>query len=95
MGVEIVVDGAKELEEALQWLAREGAPAAIVMIDGALVMPGAKPPARWVDVRLKTEAGTFAVKRRADGGVSVVAFGNSDEAGRAMQERIARALRGG
>ncbi len=95
MGLELVVDGACELAEALTRLAEAGAPAAIVMIDGALVMPGAAAPARWVDVRLKTAAGTFALKRRGDRGVAVVAFGNVDAGGQAMQEKIAAALRGG
>lgn len=93
MGLELTVDGARPLAEALAQLAAGGAPSAIVMIDGALVMPGAAPPPSWSDVRLKTPAGTFALKRRGDA-VSVVAFGNADEAARAMQERIAAALRG-
>ena len=62
------------------------------MIDGALVMPGLAPPAAWSDVRVKTAAGTFALKRRGDA-VSVVAFGNADAAALAMQQRIADALR--
>ncbi|HEX8952583.1 MAG TPA: hypothetical protein VF945_12095 [Polyangia bacterium] len=92
MGLELTVDGARPLGEALARLAAGGAPSSIVMIDGALVMPNATPPAAWSDVRLKTPAGTFALKRRGDG-VSVVAFGNADAAAQAMQQRIADALR--
>ena len=92
MGLEVTVDGARPLGEALALLAEGGAPSTILMIDGALVMPGAAPPSGWSDVRLKTPAGTFALKRRGDA-VSVVAFGNADAAARAMQERIADALR--
>ncbi|HXU69459.1 MAG TPA: hypothetical protein VN947_09020 [Polyangia bacterium] len=93
MGLEVVVDEAGELGEALARLATAGTPASIVMIDGALVMPGAAAPARWVDVRVKTPAGTFALKRVGPAGVAVVAFGNADEAARAMMEKLAAAFR--
>jgi len=92
MGLELTIDGARPLAEALARLAESGAPASIVMIDGALVMPGAAPPPSWSDVRVKTAAGTFALKRRGDA-VSVVAFGNADAAAQAMQARLADALR--
>jgi len=93
MGLEVVVDDACELGEALRRLIAAGEPASIVMIDGALVMPGAAAPPRWVDVRIKTTAGTFAVKRVGPGGVAVVAFGNADDATRTMQEKLAGAFR--
>jgi hypothetical protein len=93
MGVEVTVDNACELGEALQRLHAAGTPVSIVMIDGALVMPGAAAPARWVDVRVKTTAGTFALKRVGARGVAVVAFGNADEPTRAMQEKLAAAFR--
>jgi hypothetical protein len=92
MGFEVTVDDARPLGEALQQLADGGAPATIVMIDGALVMPGAAPPPTWSDVRVKTPAGTFALKRRG-AAVAIVAFGNADDAARAMQSRLAAALR--
>ena len=88
MGLEVTVDGARPLAEALASLPEVG----IVMIDGALVMPGAPPPSTWSDVRVKTPAGTFALKRSGER-VSVVAFGNADAAARAMQEKLATALR--
>ena len=88
MGLELTVDDARPLAEALAALPDVG----IVMIDGALVMPGAPPPPSWSDVRVKTPAGTFALKRRGDA-VSVVAFGNADAAALAMQARLADALR--
>ena len=92
MGREAIVDGAVALGVLLQRLASAGVTTSIVMIDGQLVMPNATPPAAWSDVRLKTPAGTFALKRRG-AAVAVVAFGNADEAATAMQDRIAAALR--
>jgi len=88
MGLELTVDDARPLAEALASLAG----VSIVMIDGALVMPGAAPPATWSDVRVKTPAGTFALKRRGDA-IGIVAFGNADAAALAMQEKLAAALR--
>ena len=88
MGLEVTVDGARPLAEALAAVGD----VSIVMIDGALVMPGAAPPPVWSDVRVKTPAGTFALKRRGDA-VSIVAFGNADAAALAMQQRLAAALR--
>lgn len=88
MGLEVTVDDARPLAEALARVAG----AAIVMIDGALVLPGAAAPATWSDVRIKTPAGTFALKRRG-GSVAIVAFGNADDAARAMQAQLAAALR--
>ena len=88
MGLELTVDDARPLAEALASLAG----VSIVMIDGALVMPGAAPPATWSDVRVKTPAGTFALKRRGDA-IGIVAFGNADTAALAMQEKLAAALR--
>ena len=88
MGLDVTVAGARPLAEALAALPE----VSIVMVDGALVMPGSMAPARWSDVRVKTPAGTFALKRSGDA-VSVVAFGNADAAARAMQEKLAAALR--
>lgn len=93
MGLEVVIDDARELGEALARLAAAGVPASIVMIDGALTMPGAAAPPRWVDVRVKTVVGTFALKRVGESGVAVVAFGNADEAAREMMDKIAAAFR--
>ena len=94
MGLESVVAGACELAEALARLTALGVTWTIVMVDGALVMPGMKVPERWVDVSVKTDAGTFAIKRRSDDSVAVIAFGNADENAKQMQDRIAAALRG-
>jgi hypothetical protein len=91
MGLEVTVDGARPLGELLERLAQAGTPSTIVMVDGALVMPNAAPPTRWTDVRLKTPAGTLALKRRGDA-VAVVVFGNADAATTAMQQRIAALL---
>jgi hypothetical protein len=91
MGRQEVVDGAVPLSLLLERLRAAGAPSTIVMIDGQLVPPTTPPPATWTDVRLKTPAGTFALKRQATT-VAVVAFGNADPAAQAMQSQIAAAL---
>jgi hypothetical protein len=91
MGRELVVADAVALAELLERLRAAGAPSTIVMIDGQLVPPNAPPPAAWSDVRLKTPAGTFALKRRGDA-VAVVAFGNADAPALAMQSELAAAL---
>jgi hypothetical protein len=93
MGLEVVINEAVGLDEALRRLHAAGVPASIVMIDGALTMPGAAPPPRWVDVRVKTAAGTFAIKRVGDAGVAIVAFGNADAGARDVQEKLAAAFR--
>jgi hypothetical protein len=91
MGRELSVDGAITLEQLLVRLAEAGAASQIVMIDGALTMPGARAPRDWGDVRLRTPAGTLALKR--DGArVAVVVFGNADEGMLAMQAKIATLL---
>jgi hypothetical protein len=80
------------LSALLTQLAQSGLPCTIVMVDGALVMPTAAPPVRFADVRLKTPAGTLALKQRSDG-VAIVAFGNADAPLQAAQQQIAAVLR--
>jgi hypothetical protein len=92
MGQQALVEDARPLAEALERLAAAGAPSQIVMVDGALVMPGSAAPARWTDVRLKTPAGTLALKLQGNA-VAVVVFGNADAAVLAMQQQILDALR--
>ena len=58
----VTVRGAPDLRALLDGLQRDGLPSAILMIDNQLVPPGAPPPATWRDVRLKTPAGTIALK---------------------------------
>ncbi len=91
MGQQLSVDGAIALATLLQKLEQAGAPSQIVMVDGALVMPGAAPPAAWRDVRLRTPAGTLALKREG-ARVDVVVFGNADAPMLAMQHQVARLL---
>jgi hypothetical protein len=91
MGREVSVAGAITLEALLQKLERASMPAQIVMIDGALTMPGARAPHDWGDVRLRTPAGTLALKRDGER-VAVVVFGNADEPLLAMQSQIAALL---
>jgi hypothetical protein len=62
------------------------------MVDNVLQGPGARPPAHWRDVRLRTPAGVVTLRRTASG-VSVVVFGNADEKLQAAQRRVAEAVR--
>jgi hypothetical protein len=92
MGLETFVPVAEpSLPDALARLADAGVTAMLVMIDGALVAPGAAPPAAWREARLRTPAGTVTVARRP-GGVAVVVFGNADEGLRQAQAKVAAAL---
>src|SRR5947199_10651371 len=91
MGREVSVAGAITLELLLQKLEQSGGPAQIVMIDGALTMPGAKAPRDWGDVRLRTPAGTLALKRDGDR-VAGVTFANADEAVLAMHAEVSTLL---
>lgn len=92
MGLEQVVSGEPPpLAEVVARLAGAGVTAMIVMVDGQLVMPGAPPPASWREVRFRTPAGTVTVSRRA-GGVSVVVFGNADDALVEAQRAVAAAF---
>jgi hypothetical protein len=87
----VPVPGAPDLGALLAKLDGAGLPSAVLMIDQQLVAPGAPPPARWRDVRLKTPAGTVTLK--LDGGaVAVTVFGNADPPLVAAQETIARLL---
>jgi hypothetical protein len=91
--MELVVARASfSLQALLAQLAAAGLPCTIVMVDGNLVPASAAPPSRFGDVRLKTPAGTLALKQRADG-IAVVAFGNADAPLRAAQQQVADALR--
>jgi hypothetical protein len=94
MGMELLVTPPPgwTLSALLTRLGQSGLPCTIVMVDGALVMPNVAPPAQFADVRLKTPAGTLALKRHSDG-VAVVAFGNADAALQAAQQQIVEALR--
>jgi hypothetical protein len=87
----VPVHSAPDLGALLAKLAGAGLPSAVLMIDQQLVTPGAPPPARWREVRLKTPAGTVTLK--LDGGaIAVTVFGNADPPLQAAQETIARLL---
>src|SRR6185503_1076154 len=92
MGLEVVVPVAEvRLDEVVARLAEGGITAMVVMVDGALLAPGKPVPEGWRDARVRTPAGTVTLARRP-GAVAVVVFGNADDALRAMQEQVARAL---
>jgi len=80
------------LELVLARLAEGGYASMIAMVDGALVMPKAAPPARWREVRVRTPDGTVSIVRHDDA-VSVVVFGNADERLRTAQARVLAAIR--
>jgi len=87
----VPASGAPDLGALLAKLAGAGLPSAVLMIDQQLVAPGAPPPARWREARLKTPAGTVTLK--LDGGaIAVTVFGNADPPLQAAQETIARLL---
>lgn len=94
MGLEVMVDvhGAVSLAQLCEQLGADGLFTLVVMVDGQLQAPGARLPDAWRDVRLRTAAGTITVKRRPDGGLVVLVFGNADEALQAAQRKIATAL---
>ncbi|PYM65060.1 MAG: hypothetical protein DMD79_05350 [Candidatus Rokuibacteriota bacterium] len=94
MGLEIVVprQGPCPLPPVLQALAAAGLPTSVAMVDNVLQGPGARPPAQWRDVRLRTPAGVIAL-RRTPSGVSVAVFGNADEGLQAGQRAVANAMR--
>ena len=72
-------------------LAARGLRGMVVMVDGALQMPGTIVPETWRDVRLRFPAGTVTLARRP-GGVAVVVFGNADAALQDVQRQLADAL---
>jgi hypothetical protein len=87
----VAVRGVPELRALLDSLQRAGLPSALLMIDNQLVAPTAPPPAAWCDVRLKTPAGTIALK--LDGGrVHLTVFGNADGPLLAARDQVARLL---
>lgn len=93
MGLEVLIAPPVEpLAVVLARLAADGFPTTVMMVDGALVTPGAVPPAGWRDVRLRTPAGTVTLASRP-GGVAVLVFGNADAALQQAQRRVAEALR--
>jgi hypothetical protein len=87
----VAVRGVPDLRALLDGLQRAGLPSAVLMIDNQLVPPSAAPPAAWRDVRLKTPAGTIALK--LDGGrVHLTVFGNADGPLLAARDQVALLL---
>jgi hypothetical protein len=96
MGLDVTVDRAAPLAfvPLLAKLAERGLPATIAMVDGQLHLPKAEPPATWRDVRLRTPAGMLTVRR--DGArLSIVVFGNADDALQRAQQLLAELVRDG
>jgi hypothetical protein len=95
MGLEVVVPRTSTvaLPTLLDRLAAAGLPSTLAMVDHVLQGPGATPPAAWRDARLRTPAGIVTL-RRVSSGISVVVFGNADDALRAAQRTVAEALLG-
>lgn len=92
MGQELFAENrAPDLAAALARLAESGLPCQVMMVDGELRLPTLPPPATWQDVRLRTPAGTVALKRRPDG-VALVVFGNAGADLLEVCRRIAEAI---
>lgn len=92
MGQELFAPNpAPDLGAALARLAAGGMACQIIMVDGELRLPTLPAPAQWNDVRLRTPAGTIALKRRPDG-VAVVVFGNAGAELLAVCQRVVDAL---
>jgi hypothetical protein len=88
MGQEQIVRSARALVDVMKDL---GSAAAIVMVDGGLVMPSAPPPALWSEIRIKTVAGMITLQRRGSD-VALVVFGNATLELLTMRDRVAGAL---
>jgi hypothetical protein len=54
-------------------------PVQMRMIDGQLAFPDETPPQTWQELRLGTPGGMITVRRQADG-VTLVTWGNADDA---------------
>lgn len=92
MGQEIFAPNpVPDLDAALARLAAAGVTCQVLMVDGELRLPTLPPPTEWRDVRLRTPAGTVALKRRPDG-VAIVVFGNAGPDVMAICRRVADAL---
>jgi hypothetical protein len=73
------------------WLAANGTPARMRMIDGQLAFPDEEPPAEWRELRVALDGMMVTVRRIADS-VEVVTWGTADDAVRGAGETIARAF---
>ncbi len=92
MGSELAVHGnVPSIQAVLDRLAERGMVAQVLMVDGALQMPGVEPAAGWREIRLRTPAGMVTLRRTGDG-VGVVVFGNADAALVAAQREIGAAM---
>jgi hypothetical protein len=89
----VPLSGTPSLATLLERLAAAGLPSALLMIDNQLVSPRLAPPSEWRDARLKTPAGTIALKRQP-GAVTLTVFGNADEALLAATAEVAKILAG-
>ncbi len=62
-----------------EFLAERGFPVQMRMIDGALAFPDETPPEAWRELRVGTPAGMVTLRRDPDG-MTLVTWGNADEA---------------
>ena len=72
-------------------LAQRGLPAQLRMIDAQLAFPAEEPPENWSELRIGMAAGMVTIRRETDA-VSVVIWGNADEALRAAWTTLATAI---
>src|SRR5260370_34191010 len=94
MGMSLTVDcpnGAPAWAAVIRWLAAHGAPAQMRMIDGQLAFPDEQPPADWHELRVALPAGMLTL-RREENAITVVAWGNADDALRRDWNLLAQAV---
>jgi hypothetical protein len=72
--------------------AKHNVPLQMRMIDGELAFPDETPPHDWRELRVGAPAGMITLKRDADG-ITLVIWGNADEALRRDWNALAAALR--
>jgi hypothetical protein len=75
-------------------LAMRGFPSQMRMIDGQLAFPDEEPPADWRELRIGTPDGMVTVRREGNG-VTVVTWGNADEAMQRAWNAVAAAFADG
>jgi hypothetical protein len=95
MGVQLSVDFAEGPTPAwpavAEVLARHGWPVQMRMIDGELAFPDEQPPEGWREIRVAA-GGAMVTVRRGEHDVTLVAWGNADEAQRRLWQVLAWAF---
>ena len=95
MGVQLSVDFADSPTPAwpavADLLARHGCAVQMRMIDGELSFPDEQPPENWREIRVSAH-GAMVTVRRGEHDVTLVAWGNADDAQRRLWQVLAWAF---